>query len=384
MATNSVTFVLTLFIHNCSSLHSSQLEEDGIWDDAEEAQAALEEKRKGTDIVCPRLTVEGDEHITLLFVYVDGDNGPMNRPSDRSNFVKSLVTAEAMQGMCEVEQIVRNYRRPAPSYQAYKDCDELDCEKTCERETYWTEPGRNWWKSDCCASRKISIPAFLERPYVDMGTDDDTSTNSTWDPFLATEFQYRFPSDCSAFTDADADLLNELLYECAPYFEATEANLLNQCTVAAKIVARRSPNFQNEEYFWAFTKVMECGAEIPSKCLRGDGAGMMDSYLSLLPFSTSEKLKEGPYPVTIARTMVPVTGRQREHTEWKWEVSSGDSASRSGDSSSRSDEQIVINRIYTSSWLYDSQNLASALDMVSTGQQVAPAFSISDVYGVNL
>jgi len=281
---------------------------------------ALKEKRKGTDIACPRLTVDGDEHITLLFVYVDGDNGPLDKPSDVSNFGQSVITAEAMRDMCEVEQIVRNYRRAAPSYQAYQDCDELGCERTCEKENYWssvTTPP--YYERSCCASRKISVPAFLERPYAEMGSDDDIFLNDTWDPFLAEEFDYRFPSDCDAFTDADA-VLNELLYECAPYFEASTENLLNQCTVAAKIVQRSAPNFENEDYIWAFSKVLECGAEIPSKCLRGDGSGMMDTYLSLLPFATTDRLKEGPYPITVVRTMVPVTGRQREHVEWKWEL----------------------------------------------------------------
>ena len=233
----------------------------------------MKERREGTDIACPRLPVDGDEHITLLFVYVDGENGPLDRPSDVRNFGKSLVTAGAMREMCEVEQIVKNYRRPAPSYQGFQDCDELDCERTCEKESYWTSSRATppYFEHSCCGSRKISVPAFLERPYVEMGSDDDIYTNTTWDPFLAEEFDYRFPSDCSAFADADADVLNELLHDCAPYFEATEKNLLNQCTVAARIVQRSTPNLLDEEYLWAFSKVLECGAEIPSKCLRGDG-----------------------------------------------------------------------------------------------------------------
>jgi hypothetical protein len=94
---------------------------------------------------------------------------------------------------------------------------------------------------------------------------------------------------------------------------------MNRCAVAGNILNKKLKP-ASEEYFWAWATSTECISEIPSKCLRGNGAGMMDAYLSLLPYETAERLKHGPYPITVSRIMIPVTGKQEKHPEWKWEL----------------------------------------------------------------
>jgi len=174
-----------------------------------------------------------------------------------------------------------------------------------------------------------------ERERADMTNNDGLKTRSypsspppfslafvsVWDPFSNTEWNFRVPNDCS-FTDADALKIHSLLSECSLYFSASVDNLLVQCAGAAQNVDPiNHPNVFSEEYLMSFAKVIDCSGKIPSRCLRGDGAGVMESLLSLLPFETTQAFKDGKQTnVNMVRIMVPVSGEQRAHTEWKMEL----------------------------------------------------------------
>ncbi|GMH88013.1 hypothetical protein TL16_g11030 [Triparma laevis f. inornata] len=270
---------------------------------------ALIDLRQNNDVTCPERSYDGDEHITLLFVHVN-ENGPVNTPENLHDHSKSVVTAESFKEMCEIEKIVREFRKPNGNRKSYQQCDDVSCVRSCSKEEMYTGG------DECCASRKLATPAFLEYDYYVAGDDDNQALNHTWDPFTQDERYFRIPSSCDVFTDEHAHALNDLLRECAQYFEPSSENLLNRCAVAGNIIKKGFKD--TEEYFWAWSTSVECIAEIPSKCLRGNGAGMMDTYLSLLPFETSEKLKQGPYPITIARIMIAVTSERGAHEDWKW------------------------------------------------------------------
>ncbi|GMH83615.1 hypothetical protein TrVE_jg11378 [Triparma verrucosa] len=266
--------------------------------------------REKSDITCPESSYEGDEHITLLFVHVNED-GPVNTPRNFHDHSKSVVTAESLRQMCEIETIVRHFRSSVN--RGYETCDEGGCYRACAREGMYSGG------EECCATRKITVPSFLEYNYYMAGDDDNQYLNHTWDPYTQTEANFRVPNSCDIFTDEHARVLNDILRDCAPYFEANKENLLNRCAVAGNII-KKGHQPDSEEYFWAWATSIECIAEIPSKCLRGNGAGIMDSYLSLLPFETAKQLKRGSYPITVARSMVAVTLTRGEHSHWKWEL----------------------------------------------------------------
>ena len=162
----------------------------------------------------------------------------------------------------------------------------------------------------CCASRSLALTGLLNRYYA----TDAAELPESYDPFMNTLDKFTVPNSCDVFTDAFADYLNDLLPLCAPYYSMDMDSPLVKCAWAAETIA--DPNDANFDL--AFLQILQCNNDVPPQCLTGDGAGVLDVFLSLLPGRTVEKLKEGkPYPILTVRTMVPVTGKPELYFYWK-------------------------------------------------------------------
>jgi hypothetical protein len=211
--------------------------------------------------------------------------------------------------MCEVDKVVRNF--VDSKGRGYRSACKMD-----ERYTDHKHPDR---RRECCGSRTVWNAGRLESRFDD---DDDYEMGNVWDPFSNTERDFRVTNECGDITEEDAGDLRDILSECAEYFSPSLDGELVQCAGAAQIVDPvKRPDLGSPEYMAAIVKVVECSGRVPGKCMRGDGAGVMDALLSLLPAEAARELKgKGRTKFNMARIMVPVTGEQWQNAEWKEEL----------------------------------------------------------------
>ena len=286
--------------------------------------------------VCPNLVKDGDEHISLLFGYVDA-NGDVLSSDDFDG--GSIVSAAGLREICELDAAVRDYSPEGKSRGGY--FFKTDFTNTC------TLSPIDGWKH-CCASRSVLLPyeVMLKSEVVDAskgppGSDLNLLDEPYWNPFEELTNFYDIDKspfvttslcggiEASEATEKDysaaAKYLNEMFRTCAPYF-AAEPNTLAACALAEDYISNHQNDLSSEDAILAFGMLMKCEIEVPHECLVGAGSGALDAMLSLIPKQYARHLAKGGGgggdSVHILRTMIPVKkwGEEESYMEYKKSV----------------------------------------------------------------
>ena len=239
-----------------------------------------------TEPLCPSLLKSGDEPIILLFATIK---------NQKTEGAGSLISREALEGMCLLDKKIRKF----------VDGRGMKLSDICKKDS-----GGN-----CCATRTIGTLKFA------WSADIDGRTAGSAEHRGSDERSLRVPSKDCHFTDADASAVMETLRNCAPHFSQDGGRFLMECAAAEERYSRIKSSWP----MWTFKKVLECNAKVPRMCLWGTGAGVLDAFLSLLPSETAKNLADknsGVDLITQARIMVPVTGHQSDHANFKVDLMS--------------------------------------------------------------
>ena len=251
---------------------------------------------------CPIRVKDGDEHISLLFGYFENGKQVKDPVYKTTRGERSILSKEGLQTMCSIDQVVRNFKRWIPHhidvYSGYVE----------GRFEHWGDLCATNNNGTCCATRSMYINGFV---------NSGGSKEGGWDPFYKHYLLYDGDNACDEITDKMAETINDKIHTCASHYYSGD---LRKCALASHGIDFFEP--ESDEYLASFGEILWCTQNVPEKCLQGDGIGILDAFLSLMPMGLGEKIRDDPhYPVTLARSMISTSSSSsRGNREFKEEL----------------------------------------------------------------